>query len=138
MNLMDQTHFDRDTAMTLVGLWFTVSLLSLFLNCGCLRLAQPAFNVQRDAENILAIQKGQVARDAAPEISVGSMAHAAVGRYSGMIRSARMSIMILITVIAVVDTVRLYLTANAMDQWLKKSYGVEYDFWKLLNHDKVD
>jgi len=135
---IDKVVFTREVAMFLVQLWFIVSVLNLCINCWCMDIAKPAFDVQRDCENIQAIQKGTITRDAAPEITVGSMAHAAVGRYSGEISRKRVSLMVLIAVTICVDALRLYYRSNDVDANLSKRFGVEYTFWKMVTQQGVD
>lgn len=124
--------------MFLVQAWFIISVMNLCINCFCMDIAKPAFDVQRDAENILAIQKGTVARDAAPEITVGSMAHASVGTYSGQVNRKRVGLLILIAATILVDVVRLYHRADAVDENLTKRFGVEYTFWKMVTQEGVE
>ena len=135
---IDKVVFTREVAMFLVQLWFIVSVLNLCINCYCMDIAKPAFDVQQDCENIQAIQKGAITRDAAPEITVGSMAHAAVGRYSGEIIKKRVYLMVLIAVTICVDALRLYSRANDVDANLTKRFGVEYTFWKMVTQQGVD
>lgn len=52
---LDKVVFSRDVAMFLVQCWFIISVMNLCINCFCMDIAKPAFDVQRDAENILAI-----------------------------------------------------------------------------------
>ena len=57
------------------------------------------------------------------------------GFYSTKVRGLTRFVLLMTIFTLILDAVRLYFSAKAVEQDLTKRFGVEYTFWKMITHD---